>query len=68
VLRVRLDRTAQGLFLNWNTEPGLMYQVQTSPNLEDWTNFGGPRFAAGAVDSMFAGLGHAGHFRVLRLR
>jgi hypothetical protein len=68
VLRVRLDRTAQGLFLNWNTEPGLMYQVQTSPNLEDWTNFGGPRFAAGAMDSMFAGLGHAGHFRVLRLR
>jgi len=67
-LRVRIDQTAQGLFLNWNTEPGLIYQVQTSPNLDDWTNLGGPRLAAGAVDSMFAGLGNAGHFRVLRLR
>jgi hypothetical protein len=67
-LRVRLERTAQGMFLNWNTEPGLIYQVQSSPDLEDWMNFGAPRFAAGIVDSMFAGFGSASHFRVLRLR
>jgi hypothetical protein len=69
VLRVNLDYTAQGVFLNWNTEPGLIYQVQTSVELDIWTNSGAPRLAAGATDSMFVGLGSdSRHFRVLRLR
>jgi hypothetical protein len=68
VLRIRLQPSVQGLFLNWNTQPGLMYQVQASTNLGVWVNVGGPRFAAGYQDSMYVGGGNAGYYRVLRLR
>ena len=68
VLRIRLEPTRQGLYLNWNTHPGLVYQVQTSPNLNSWSDLGGPRFAAGNVDSIYVGGGNVGYFRVLRVR
>jgi hypothetical protein len=68
VLRIALQPTPRGLFLNWNTQPGLLYQVQTSPNLTVWSNVGGTRFAAGRVDSLYVGGGNAGYFRVLRVR
>lgn len=68
VLRIRLQPTVQGMFLNWNTEPGLMYQVQSSTNLGTWSNVGGARFAADALDSMYVGGGNVGYYRVLRLR
>jgi len=68
VLRVELQPSHQGLFLNWNTQPGLLYQVQTSPNLSGWVNVGAPRFSAGRVDSLYVGAGNAGYFRVLRVR
>ena len=69
VLKVRLQPTAQGLFLNWNTQVGLMYQVQTAPVPGgSWTNLGGPRFAAGTVDSMYVGSGSTGFYRIVRLR
>jgi hypothetical protein len=68
VLRVRLQRTAQGVFLNWNTEPGLMYQVVGSTNMTTWTKLGGPRFAAGYLDSVYLGFGSRGYYKVERLR
>ena len=68
VLRVRLQRTAQGAFLNWNTQPGQIYQVQSAVDLGQWSNFGGLRFAAGHLDSMFLGLNGNGYYRVLRVR
>ena len=68
VLRIALQPTHQGLFLNWNTQPGLLYQVQSSANLTTWSNVGAPRFAAGRLDSLFVGGGNAGYFRVLRVR
>lgn len=68
VLRLRLHPTPQGLYLSWNTQPGLLYQVQVSTNLGGWVNVGGPRFAAGQVDSMYVGGGNAGYYRVLRVR
>jgi hypothetical protein len=68
VLRIALQPTRQGLYLNWNTQPALLYQVQTSANLTTWSNVGGPRFAAGRVDSLYVGGGSAGYFRVLRVR
>lgn len=68
VLRVRLRSTAQGLFLDWNTEAGLLYQVQAAPRIGQWTNVGGARFAAGATDSMPVGGGSAGFYRILRIR
>jgi hypothetical protein len=68
VLRVRLQPTMQGLFLNWNTHPGLIYQMQTSSNLTSWSSLGGPRFAPGALDSMNVGGSRAAFYRVIRLR
>jgi hypothetical protein len=68
VLRVRLQKTAQGAFLNWNTQPGQIYQVQAAANLEQWSNLGGLRFAAGHLDSLFLGLTGNGYYRVLRVR
>jgi hypothetical protein len=68
VLTVRLETSHEGLFLNWNTEPGLLYQVQSSVNLVSWINVGGTRFSAGRVDSMYVGGSNSGYFRVVRVR
>jgi hypothetical protein len=68
VLRMKLQSTPQGLFLNWNTVPGLIYQVQTSSNLLFWSNLGGPRFAPGNSDSMNVGGSRAASYRVIRQR
>jgi hypothetical protein len=68
VLRVALQSTPQGLFLNWNTQPGLIYQVQSSIDVRTWGNLGDPRFAPGVVDSMYISGARANYYRVLRLR
>lgn len=68
VLHVRLRPTAQGLFLDWNTEVGLLYQVQRAASFGQWADVGGPRFAAGLSDSMHVGGGSSGFYRIVRLR
>jgi hypothetical protein len=69
VLRIRLQPTPQGLFLNWNTQIGLMYQVQTAPQPGGaWTNLGGQRLARGLVDSLYVGGNTTGYYRIVRLR
>lgn len=69
VLKVRLQPTPQGMFLNWNTQVGLMYQVQQSTSVGGaWSNLGAPRFASGSVDSMYVGGGAVGYYRIVRLR
>jgi hypothetical protein len=68
VLKQQLQQTPQGLFLTWNTQPGLLYQVQVSINLGAWQNLGGPRLAAGTSDSLFVGHGSTGYYRVIRVR
>jgi len=68
-LKMQLQQTSQGLFLSWNPQPGLIYQVQASANnMTAWTNLGAPRFAAGNVDSIYVGTGSHGYYRVLRLQ
>ena len=68
-LRTALSNSAQGLYLNWNTQPGFTYQVQATTVLGGaWSNLGAPRFAAGAADSIFVGHSSAGYYRVLVLR
>lgn len=67
-LRVGINATPQGYFLNWNPQPGLTYQVQTTTALGAWTNVGAPRFAADVQDSLYIGLNNVGYYRVLRLR
>jgi hypothetical protein len=80
VLRVQISKTSQGaqpqqlgqspqgMYLNWNTQPGFTYQVQMTTNFTSWSNLGSPRFAAGTGDSIFVGGGAAGYYRVLLLR
>lgn len=68
VLRVQLANTSQGFFLAWQTEPGLIYQVQTSTSFGAWANVGEPRFAAGRQDWMYVGGGPTAFYRVVRLR
>jgi len=67
-LQTVLARTAQGLFLSWNTQLGFTYQVQVTTNFVSWSNLGAPRFAAGTSDSIFVGGGAAGYYRILLLR
>ena len=68
VLRIKLSSTPQGLFLSWNTQTGLVYQLQSSSSLGNWTNLGSPRFAAGTNDSVLVGGSGQSYYRVLRLR
>ena len=64
-LQTALTRTPQGVFLNWNTQPGLTYQVQAKSNLAAaWSNLGAPRFAAGTNDSIYVGGASAGYYLV----
>ncbi len=63
-LTTTLVTTSQGMFLNWNTQPGLTYQVQQTTNLASWSNFGAPRYAAGTNDSVYVGGNPAGYYRV----
>lgn len=67
-LRLDMVRTAQGLWLNWNTEPGSVYQVQTSTNATTWQPVGAMRFAPGAVDAVPAGGSDLRLYRIIRLR
>jgi hypothetical protein len=80
VLRMQISKTTQmpqgqqfgqspqGMYVSWNTQPGLTYQVQVTTNFTAWSNLGSPRFAAGSSDSIFVGGGSAGYYRVLLLR
>jgi hypothetical protein len=70
VLRTKIDSTAQGSFLYWNTQPGFVYQVQLSTNLsEEWSDVASPRFAVGSNDSMLIHeVGNSVYYRVKRLR
>jgi hypothetical protein len=56
------------MFLSWNTQPGLMYQVQVTTDLISWVNLGAPRFAAGTTDSIYIGGGPTGYYRILLQR
>lgn len=67
-LRLEMVRTAQGLWLNWNTEPGSVYQVQTSTNATTWQATGASRFAPGAVDAVPADGSDLRLYRIIRLR
>jgi hypothetical protein len=76
VLRLQIGRASlapnfaqspQGMYVSWNTQPGMTYQVQVTANFTSWSNMGAPRFAAGNSDSIFVGGSSAGYYRVLLL-
>ena len=69
VLKTRFSTDAQGRHLNWNAQPGYVYQVQTSTNVSTWENLGSPRRAAGSSDSIVVdGTRSLGFYRVIRLQ
>jgi hypothetical protein len=69
VLKTWITRGAQGARLNWNTQSGFIYQVQTSEDFgASWTNLGAARLAAGASDAILIGSGRAGFYRITRVR
>src|SRR5262249_58014205 len=66
--RVSVSGPPGKLRLNWGTEAGARYQVQTSSDLKNWTNLAGPRSGTGAADSVGVDVnGESGFFRVLKL-
>ena len=61
--------TPQGPRLEWNTEVGCIYQVQSQSDEPVWVSLGTPRFAAGKVDSIpVDGNKAIGLYRVIRVR
>lgn len=52
LIRLETVATPQGVILSWNTQPGLVYRVQTSNDNEMWSDFGSPRTAVGSGDSI----------------
>lgn len=67
-LTTAMVRTKQGVYLTWNCQPGLTYQVQSTTNLANWSTFGAPRYEAGTNDSIYLGNASVGYFRVQLLR
>jgi hypothetical protein len=69
VLRSRLVAAGGQFWVQWNTQPGLVYQVQSSENLRDWLDYGPPRFAVGSIDSVLTdGTARSNYYRVVRIR
>ncbi len=68
VLRTSIQRNAQGIWLNWNSEPGLVYQVQRSTNGIHWIDLGRSRFAPGVFDSLQVETMAAALYRIIRIR
>lgn len=65
--RVSLTGPLSKLRLNWNTEAGARYQVQSSSDLRHWTDLAAPRNGTGAADSLGVDAnGESGFFRVLK--
>jgi hypothetical protein len=69
VLKMAIASSLQGIRLNWNAQPGFIYQVQIATQLGQWSNFGAPRLAATNTDSVAVDAAPTGAFyRVLRVR
>jgi hypothetical protein len=54
--------------LNWNTQPGQTYQVQTSSDMTTWVDLQSPRFAADMSDSVPVPQNNLQYYRLVRLR
>ncbi|MBI3415830.1 MAG: hypothetical protein HY043_11030 [Verrucomicrobia bacterium] len=69
VLRTRIINSDHGPRLEWNSEPGVMVQVQTSTDFKNWKEVGTPRFSAGKSDSIpVTGKAETSFYRIIRIR
>ena len=68
LIRVEVSTTAQGVAILWNTQPGMVYQVQRSTDYTNWSDLGSARTAAGYTDSVTVNPTSSGAvFRVIRI-
>jgi len=67
-LKTSLTQTAGGLYLSWNAQPGMTYQVQVTTDFTSWSNYKAPWFAPDTNGWMYVGSGAAGFYRVMLLR
>lgn len=68
-LAVGIRSTEQGTLLTWKTKVGGVYQIQSSLDLNTWSDLGGYRFAPSEADSLVApGVSANSYFRVNRIR
>jgi hypothetical protein len=69
VLKTSFSQGDLGRYLNWNTRPGSIYQVQISTNFVLWDNVGSARRAAGSSDSVLLGsAAGTAFYRVVRVQ
>jgi hypothetical protein len=69
VLKLEIVVTGEERRLVWNTQPGLLYQVQSSTDGASWSNVGSHRLATGTADSTTLESGPSVQmYRVIRLR
>lgn len=54
-LQTTVTRSNKGAYLNWNTQPGMTYQVQVTTDFKNWNNFGMPRYESSTTDSVYVG-------------
>jgi hypothetical protein len=68
-LKLEMVVTGEERRLVWNTQPGLLYQVQSSTDAASWSNVGSHRLATGTADSTTIESGPSVQmYRVIRLR
>jgi hypothetical protein len=65
--RVSLAGSAEKMRLSWDADQGGLYQVQTSTNLVNWTDVGGPVSGAGPEAVSLPVGGGAAFYRIVRL-
>jgi hypothetical protein len=71
LIRTTMTSEAGGVRLGWNTQPGCVYQVQSSASMQSnsWSNVGGERPADALSDSVLLNPNpDAGYYRVIRVR
>jgi hypothetical protein len=69
VLKTEMLFGIHGYRLQWNTQPGAVYEVQHSLDFSSWDKISNPRLALDSVDSVSLNqIGATGYFRVVRLR
>jgi hypothetical protein len=69
VLRITLQQTDQGSIVAWNSEPGGVYRLEGSTDLQAWAPVGSYRFAASRASSVLVtGASATAYYRIVRIR
>ena len=69
VLNIGMDKTDDSYWLVWDTNPGALYQIQSTGDLKAWNSTTGPRVADGFGEKMAITASQAQNiYRVVRLK